>query len=94
MNETQKFNFGDNSVASAYDNVLVQILFEPWAARLIEEYQPWEGRRVLDLATGSGIIAQLVAGQVGPGGIVLGVDINGEMLALPCTSFRNLQRLD
>ncbi|MEK6223816.1 MAG: methyltransferase domain-containing protein [Thermodesulfobacteriales bacterium] len=82
MNETQKFNFGDNSVASAYDNVLVQILFEPWAARLIEEYQPWEGRRVLDLATGSGIIAQLVAGQVGPGGIVLGVDINGEMLAL------------
>lgn len=82
MSETQKFSFGDNSVASAYDNVLVPVLFESWAARLIEEYGPWEGGHVLDLATGSGIFAQLVAGQVGPGGMVLGVDINSEMLAL------------
>jgi hypothetical protein len=48
MSEIQEFSFGDNSVASAYDNVLVQILFEPWANRLIEENRPWEGRRVLD----------------------------------------------
>lgn len=82
MNETQKFSFGDSSVASAYDDVLVPVLFKPWAARLIGEYGPWEGRRVLDLATGSGILAQLVAGQVGPCGKVLGIDINGEMLAL------------
>jgi SAM-dependent methyltransferase len=82
MNETQKFNFGDNSVASTYDNVLVPVIFEPWAAQLIEEYRPWENRRVLDLATGSGIFAQLVAGQVGPGGCVLGVDNSSAMLAL------------
>jgi len=82
MNESQKFSFGDNSVASAYDNTLVPILFEPWAAQLIEEYGPWEGRSILDVATGSGIFAQLVAEQVGPGGTVLGVDISGEMLAL------------
>ena len=81
MNETQKFSFGDNLVASAYDNVLVPVLFEPWATRLVEEYGPWGGRRVLDLATGSGIFAQLVAGHVGPSGIVLGIDINSEMLA-------------
>ena len=55
MSETAEFSFGDNSVASAYDNVLVRFLFEPWAVRLIEENQPWEGRRVLDLATGTGI---------------------------------------
>ena len=82
MNETQKFNFKDNSVANAYDDVLVPVLFEPWAARLIEEYGPWEGRRVLDLATGSGIFAQLAAGQVGPGGVVLGADDSSAMLAL------------
>jgi ubiquinone/menaquinone biosynthesis C-methylase UbiE len=82
MSETQKFNFGDNSVASTYDNVLVPVIFEPWAARLIEEYRPWEGRRVLDLATGSGIFAQLVAGQVGPSGFVLGVDNSNAMLVL------------
>ena len=90
MNETQKFSFGDNSVASAYDNLLVPILFEPWAARLIEEYGPWQGRRVLDLATGSGIFAQLVAGQIGPGGIVLGIDISSEMLTLAKTRCADL----
>ena len=82
MSEKQEFSFGDNSVASAYDNVLVRYLFEPWAVRLIEENQPWEGRRVLDLATGTGIVAQQLAGQVGPGGNVIGIDINSEMLAL------------
>jgi ubiquinone/menaquinone biosynthesis C-methylase UbiE len=82
MNENQNFSFGDNSVATAYDNVLVPILFEPWAVRLIEDYQPWEGRRVLDLATGTGIVAQLLAEQVGPGGNIFGTDTNGEMLAL------------
>ncbi|MHC4150166.1 MAG: class I SAM-dependent methyltransferase, partial [Planctomycetota bacterium] len=82
MNESQKFSFGDNSVASAYDNVLVPVLFEPWAVRLVEEYRPWEGRRVLDLATGTGILAHLLPGEVGPNGKVFGTDINGEMLAL------------
>jgi len=81
MNET-KFSFGDDSVANAYDNVLVPVLFEPWANRLVDEYRPWTGRRVLDLATGTGIVAQLLAEQVGPSGKVLGSDINGEMLAL------------
>ena len=68
MNESREFSFGDNSVANAYDNALVPILFEPWAARLVEEHRPWEGRRVLDLATGTGIVARLLAERVGPGG--------------------------
>jgi ubiquinone/menaquinone biosynthesis C-methylase UbiE len=82
MSEKQGFSFGDNSVASAYDNDLVRYLFEPWAAQLIEENKPWEGRSVLDLATGTGIVAQLLAEKVGPGGNILGTDINSEMLAL------------
>lgn len=82
MSENQVFSFGDNSVASAYDNVLVRFLFEPWAVQLIKEHQPWQGRQVLDLATGTGIVAQQLARHVGPGGNVIGTDINGEMLAL------------
>jgi ubiquinone/menaquinone biosynthesis C-methylase UbiE len=82
MSEKQEFSFGDNSVASAYDNVLVRYLFEPWAVRLIQENKPWEGKRVLDLATGTGIVAQQLADHVGPGGNVVGTDINGEMLSL------------
>ncbi|MEE9449598.1 MAG: methyltransferase domain-containing protein [Ignavibacteriaceae bacterium] len=82
MNETKEFSFGSGSVASAYDNVLVQVLFEPWAVRLVEECRPWKGSRILDLATGTGIVAQLLAGQVGLNGSVFATDINGEMLAL------------
>ena len=37
MNKTQKFSFGDDSVASGYENGLVPILFEPWAIRLVED---------------------------------------------------------
>jgi ubiquinone/menaquinone biosynthesis C-methylase UbiE len=82
MSEKQEFSFGDNSVANAYDNVLVRYLFKPWAVQLVEDNQPWEGRQVLDLATGTGIVAQQLAGQVGLGGNVIATDINGEMLAL------------
>jgi ubiquinone/menaquinone biosynthesis C-methylase UbiE len=82
MNETQDFSFGDDSVASAYDNVLVRILFEPWAEQLVEEHQPWNGRQVVDVATGTGIVAQLLASKVGPSGKVFGTDINAEMLSL------------
>lgn len=82
MNESREFSFDDDSVAKAYDAGLVPVLFEPWAERLLEENKPWEGRRVFDLATGSGIVAQLLAGRVGDSGKVLASDINGEMLAL------------
>lgn len=82
MSEAHKFSFGDNSVAGAYDSVLVPVLFEPWAAQIIEEHQPWEGRCVLDVATGSGIFAHLVTPQVGPSGSVVGIDINSEMLSI------------
>ena len=80
--EKPEFSFGDLSVASAYDSVLVPILFGPWAARLINEFQPWQGRCVLDLATGTGIVAEQLTKHVGPTGKVIGTDINGEMLRL------------
>ncbi len=82
MSESQTFEFGDTSVANAYDDVLVPVLFKPWAERLISAHQPWAGRAVLDLATGTGIVARLLADQVGSDGKVVAADINGEMLAI------------
>lgn len=80
MTESRAFEFSDNSVANAYDDVLVPILFHPWAVRLLEEHPQWEGQFVLDLATGTGVVARLLADQVGPEGKVVGTDINTEML--------------
>jgi len=82
MGESKSFSFGDRSVAYAYDDVLVPVLFGPWAAKLVEQHQPWRGRRVLDLATGTGVVARLLAEQVGEDGKVLAADANGEMLAI------------
>jgi len=89
MEKSNNFNFGDDSVAGAYDDVLVPVLFEPWAKALIEAHGPWDGRRVLDLATGTGIVSRLLARQVGQSGSVLGTDLNAEMLTVAAASINN-----
>jgi len=89
MGKSDGFSFDDNSIASAYDDVLVPILFEPWAKALIDAHGPWGGRRVLDLATGTGIVSRLLAKQMGQSGSVLGTDLNAEMLIVAAASISN-----
>lgn len=89
MEKSDEFSFGDDSVARAYDDVLVPILFEPWAKALIDTYGPWDGRQVLDLATGTGIVSRMLAQQVGQSGSVLGTDLNAEMLIVAAASISN-----
>lgn len=81
MPSPHEFDFGSSSVAAAYDTVLVPAIFEPWAESLLAGLSNWDGCTVLDLATGTGIVAQLAAGRVGPNGRVIGTDLNTEMLA-------------
>ena len=71
-------DFDSQSVALGYDRVLAPTLFEPWADRLIREHGPWKGQRVLDLATGTGVVAQRLAEA---GCDVVAADINAQMLA-------------
>lgn len=82
MNKQVEFSFGDDSIAQSYDNILVPSLFEPWAIHLIENNQPWEGIMVLDLACGTGVVTKELACNVGPGGRVIALDINGQMLKI------------
>jgi len=82
MEQPSSFDFGDNSIAGAYADVLVPILFKPWAQSFAEKFGPWEGRSVLDLASGTGIVAHLLAREVGSSGSVIGMDMNQEMLAI------------
>ncbi|MCP4458437.1 MAG: class I SAM-dependent methyltransferase [Cytophagales bacterium] len=81
MRKDEEFSFGNDSVARAYDNYLVPVLFEPWARQLIQEYQLWTGKNVLDLAAGTGVVTKQLAQQVGIEKVVA-ADINGQMLAL------------
>lgn len=47
---------------------------------IIEAAELSEGHRVLDVSCGTGTLAAMMAGLVGPGGRVLGVDLSEEML--------------
>lgn len=93
MSDSSDFSFDDDSVAGAYADVLVPILFEPWARGLIELNQAWGGCHVLDLATGTGIVAQLLASKVGASGTVVGMDMNQEMLNAARVRAESLQNL-
>lgn len=65
MTNPSAFDFGTDSVANAYDDVLVPLIFEPWGNALLEEHTEWDGQNVLDLATGTGVLARLLAKRVG-----------------------------
>ena len=80
MTTEPDFDFGKGSVAQSYDDVLVPLIFRPWGEWLLDEHGPWGGRTVLDLATGTGVVARLLADRVGSDGQVIAADINPQML--------------
>ncbi len=51
------------------------------AARLVELAAPQKGEHVLDVGTGTGLVAHLVAPRVSPG-TVIGIDLSEQMLAI------------
>ena len=55
-------------------------LYGPLTRRLFVEAGLGSGMRVLDVGSGAGDVAMLVAELVGPGGQVVGVDMNPEIL--------------
>ena len=63
------------------------------AARLVDVASPQKGEQVLDVGTGTGLVAHLVAPRVSPGGVI-GIDLSDNMLALARSKkSRNVQFL-
>ena len=92
MKKQAEFSFGDDSIAKAYDTVLVPSLFEPWASQLVNDNKPWKASNVLDLACGTGVVTKELAKSVGPNGKVIALDINSQMLnqaKLKCNDWAN-----
>ncbi|OLE80952.1 MAG: hypothetical protein AUG06_03155 [Actinobacteria bacterium 13_1_20CM_2_65_11] len=50
------------------------------AARLVDLVKPKKGQRALDVGTGTGLVAHLVAAKVNPG-LVIGIDLSDRMLS-------------
>ncbi|WP_372617246.1 methyltransferase domain-containing protein [Falsiroseomonas sp.] len=70
------------SAAEIYDGFFVPALFRQWAPRMAEAARLAPGERVLDIACGTGVLAREAALRVAPGGAVVGLDRNVDMLAV------------
>lgn len=76
---TETFKLGP-AQAQVYEDSFVPALFAQWAPQLIACARLQPGQRVLDVGCGTGIVARTAAEIVGPGGHVIGVDLNPAML--------------
>jgi len=73
------------NVAELYERYVVPYILGPWAPGLVALAALQPGERVLDVACGTGVVARLVAAQVGATGHVTGLDLNAGMLAVART---------
>src|SRR5436190_18167337 len=80
MSEDAGFQFTEDAVPRAYEELLVPRLFEPWALLLLDECNLGPNAVVLDEATGPGTVARLAAKRTGSGGCVVATDISRPML--------------
>ena len=66
--------------AETYERYMVPAMFAPAAERLLAVARPRPGERVLDVGTGTGIVARRAIPFVSPSGSVTGLDANPGML--------------
>jgi ubiquinone/menaquinone biosynthesis C-methylase UbiE len=65
-----------------YERWLAGPLFRPWAEITLEEVALSPGDRVLDVACGTGIVARVAKERLGNAGVVVGIDLSPDMLAV------------
>jgi SAM-dependent methyltransferase len=68
------------NAAERYERWAVPFILGPWVPSLLHLAGLRPGERVLDIATGTGVVARLAARRVTPGGTVAGLDLNEAML--------------
>jgi ubiquinone/menaquinone biosynthesis C-methylase UbiE len=70
------------AAAEVYEEFFVPALFGQWVEPMLDAVSPVDGDRLLDIGTGTGVVARAAMNRVGAGGSVIGVDPNEGMLAV------------
>jgi ubiquinone/menaquinone biosynthesis C-methylase UbiE len=73
--------FKAQSVPDAYERYVAAALFEPWAELLLDTVVVGEGAEVLDVASGTGVVARAAARRVGGHGRIVASDFSPAILA-------------
>lgn len=79
------------SAAEVYDEFFVPALFEQWTERVADAAAVGPGRRVLDVACGTGVLARAAARRTGGDGAVVGLDCNEGMLEVARRRHRGIE---
>jgi ubiquinone/menaquinone biosynthesis C-methylase UbiE len=69
------------TAAEVYEEFFVPALFAQWAAPMLDAVDARLGERLIDIGTGTGVLARAALRRVGPTGSVIAVDPNEGMLA-------------
>ncbi|HEV2479895.1 MAG TPA: class I SAM-dependent methyltransferase [Puia sp.] len=72
----------DGSIPKNYDHYIGAFLFEPYAAELVSRIEITAGSNILELACGTGIVTQRLAGCLADSAELTATDINADMLAV------------
>jgi SAM-dependent methyltransferase len=72
--------FTSASLPANYEAHLAPYLFQPWAEILLDAVAPAPGAAVLDVASGTGVVARAAARRVGADGRVVATDISPAMI--------------
>jgi ubiquinone/menaquinone biosynthesis C-methylase UbiE len=70
------------TAAEVYEEFFVPALFAQWAAPMLCAVDARLGERLIDIGTGTGVLARAALRRVGPTGSVIAVDPNEGMLAV------------
>lgn len=76
--ETDKIFSG--SIPKLYETHLVPLIFEPYAADLVEHLVPRSPARVLEIAAGTGVVTRRLASALPLSSAIVATDLNGAML--------------